>query len=52
MKQHISSLEGPFQASLSSPLTTHLTQMVSLNSNKGKFVVDSEVSWVSQTVNE
>lgn len=41
---------GPFQVGFSTPVATRFTQMVSSNSNKGKLVMDLEVSWVSRRV--
>lgn len=40
-------LEGPLQISSSALLATHLAPTVSLDWNKGRLVVDLEVSWVS-----
>lgn len=40
-------LEGPLQISSSTLLATHLAPTVTLGWNKGKLVVDLEVSWVS-----
>lgn len=40
----------PFQVGSSTPLATSFTQMVASGSNKGKLVMDLEVSWVSRRV--